>query len=237
MRDGRVRTAAIIAAGGFGKRFGGEQKKQFVTLLGKPILLWSLHPFLSSAIIDEIVVVVPAEDLEFFREEILQSQRLQKPVIYTAGGKYRQESVLNGLRQASPDADIILIHDAVRPFITGAMLINGIDACRENGAAIYAVPETDTVIEVENQKIKGIIDRNYIWRVQTPQIFHRDLIVSALQKAQAEGFVGTDESALVRRLGHPVHVLQGSYDNIKITIPEDLAFAELIIKRRKEFLF
>lgn len=237
MRDERVRTAAIIAAGGIGKRFGGEQKKQFVTLLSKPILLWSLHPFLISEIIDEIVVVVPAEDLDFFRQDIMHSQRLQKPVTCTAGGKYRQESVSNGLRQVSPDADIILIHDAVRPFVTGAMLRNGIDACLQNGAAIYAVPETDTVIEVENQKIKGMIDRNYIWRVQTPQIFRRELLASALQKAQAEGFIGTDESTLIRRLGHPVYVLRGSYDNIKITIPEDLEFAELIIKRRKEFIF
>lgn len=230
-------TATIIAAGGFGKRFGGEQKKQFVTLLGKPILLWSLHPFLISTLIDEIVVVVPAEDLDFFRQEILRLFHQQKSITCTAGGEYRQESVSNGLKQVSLDSDVILIHDAVRPFVTEQMIINGVNGCRKNGAVIYAVPETDTVIEIENQKVKRIIDRNCIWRVQTPQIFRRDLLVSAVQKAQEEGFIGTDESTLIRRLGHPVNVLQGSYDNIKITIPEDLEIAELIVKRRREFLF
>lgn len=229
-----MRAAAIIAAGGGGRRFGGSIKKQYIRISGIPLLAWTLNPFLLSESIEDIILVVPEEDIEFCRNEILPVCKPVKKIRITAGGENRQMSVRNGLGLVSRDTDIVVVHDGARPFVGVRSIEQGLEECSRHGAAIFAVPETDTIIEAHEGVISSFLDRERIWRVQTPQIFLYRILVQAFQRAEESGLQATDESALVRDAGFPVRVLHGAHDNIKITIPEDLDRAELILKQKRE---
>ena len=223
-----MHVAAIIAAGGRGVRLGAGCPKQFLEIGGRSILDLSLHALASSDRIDEIVVALPHE----YVAETAQSWhgRSAKPLVFVDGGERRQDSVARAFAETSPGADIIVIHDAARPFVTADIIARTIDAAAAHGAAIAAIPVSDTVKQLGESAIRGsrriraTIARETIVLAQTPQAFRRDV----LERAIAEGLKleATDEAMLAERLGLPVHIVDGDVKNIKVTTAEDLAQAQ-----------
>ncbi len=224
---------AIIPAAGSGLRMGGVTPKQFLSLEGVPIFVHTLRKFAASEAIDEIFMGVRPEDMERAAKEIAP-ERFSKNVRLVAGGASRQETVARCLNEAPADTEVVVVHDAVRPFVELALIRQVVDAARQDGAAILAIPSVDTVKKVERQIITGTIRRELIVLAQTPQAFHYSLLRRAFDRALAEGFYGTDESSLVEHEGHDVRVLMGSDRNIKITKPSDLPLARLYIAQERE---
>ncbi len=229
-----MRAAAIIPAAGRGERMGAAIPKALTPLLGKPLLAWAVDALLESEAFSEVYVAVPAGKEDSFRGGLIEAN---PRVRFIAGGATRQESVANCLAEISAECDIVAVHDAARPLLTASICLDVLNRARETGAAIAAVPAKDTVkLCSEDGIVTDTPDRSRVWLVQTPQCFGRELLVSAHEKARAEGFVlATDDASLVERLGAPVSVVMGSYENIKVTTPEDLLVCEQILrKRRKE---
>ncbi len=215
------RVSAILVAAGEGQRFGSP--KQFAPLGGKPVLEWCLEAFEAHTEVDEVVLVVKDEAKG---KEYLQ--RYGKVSAVVRGGKERQDSVLSGFQRLDPaQAEIVLVHDGVRPFISGPLISRVIQAAREKGAAIPVIPVEDTIKMVETEEVKRTLEREKLFRVQTPQGFLYSILKRALDKASQEGFYGTDEASLVERAGDRVAVVQGDVRNIKVTTPEDLKMAEV----------
>lgn len=222
--------ACIVAAAGLGLRVGGNQKKQFLCLGGKPLLVHTLEALSASPLVSRLVVVVPPEEVDFCRQAVVERYQLPKVQALVGGGKERQDSVYNGLKALSPPPEWVLIHDGVRPFVNTLMIQDCLEGARETGAAVCALPAYETVKEVDSQGVvTGTQDRSRLWLVQTPQVFRYSLILEAHQRAQAEGYYATDDAALVERLGGKVKVVQGSHQNIKITTAEDFQRAEVIM--------
>ncbi|MCH7762284.1 MAG: 2-C-methyl-D-erythritol 4-phosphate cytidylyltransferase [Candidatus Marinimicrobia bacterium] len=217
-----LKTGAVIAAAGSGERFGG--KKQFKQLKKRPLLFHTLNPFLECTDIFEIVVVVPEENLELVSRE-LASYTSAKPVRAVAGGARRQDSVLNGCLALSDDVEIIAVHDAARPFVTSKLISATIAGCRNTDGCIAALPCKDTVKKVMNNQIQSTLNRNTIWLAQTPQTFHRDILIRALK----QNMDATDEASMVETLGGKVAVTEGFSGNFKITTSEDWKLAEELI--------
>lgn len=224
---------AIIPAAGMGVRMGGGTPKQFLSLEGVPIFVHTLRKFTAVSVIDEIFLALRAEDMERAQRDI-DREHFTKPVRLVCGGATRQETVARALAEASPATELVVVHDAVRPFIEIEMIERVIDAARKEGAAILGIPSVDTVKQVERQTILGTIPRERIVLAQTPQAFRFNIIQEALARSAADGFNGTDEASLVERLGHTVKVLMGSDRNIKITKPSDLPLARLYIAQERE---
>jgi 2-C-methyl-D-erythritol 4-phosphate cytidylyltransferase len=222
---------AIIVAAGKGNRMNGSVRKQYLALDGIPILGRTLNIFDSCSQVSQIIVVVPDEDLDFCRNEILTPAKLQKDVKLIAGGLERQDSVYNALKIIEPDEGIVIVHDGVRPFVRQKHLVDAINGAEEFGACILGIPAFDTVKEVNpKNEIIQTHQRDMLWLAQTPQVFKVKLIQKAHEKAKQEGFMGTDDASLVERLGEAVKIIPGSRRNIKITNPEDLNLARAIIK-------
>jgi 2-C-methyl-D-erythritol 4-phosphate cytidylyltransferase len=220
---------AVIAAGGQGKRMNSSISKQFLTIQGHPILYYTLNKFEKMDIIKSVVLVTSTDDMDYTREEIIKRYRFKK-IEMVEGGKERQDSVYNGLRKLSPQTDIVVIHDGVRPFVSIKLIENSIDAAAKYKAVGVAVPVKDTIKVVGNGNIiKTTPSRKSLWAIQTPQSFSYDLIMEAYEKALHEGFYGTDDTVLVEHMGLPVKVIEGAYENIKITTPEDIIFAETFV--------
>ena len=218
------KVSAIIVAAGAGKRFGSA--KQFALLRGKSVLDWSVEAFAAHAEVDEIVLVLPAE------EDGTRYRKLGgKIVAVVRGGERRQDSVLRGFdRLDSGPADIVLVHDGVRPLVGQEVITRVIAKARECGAAIAAIPVEDTIKEAAGGVVVRTLDRENLQRVQTPQAFTLEVLDRALRKAREDGFYGTDEAALVERAGHPVTVVLGDRRNIKITTAADLKIAEAFLE-------
>ena len=227
----RKKTAAIIPSAGMGRRMG-SQKKNYLELLSRPVLAWTLEPFEASPSVDAIIVVVPPGDEGFCREKIIGAYGFRKVIAVAAGGAERQDSVENGLRAARGGYDMVIVHDGARPLVTAAIIEATIRAAIEDGAALAGVRVKDTIKETSAGFVRATLKRESLLSVQTPQAFRVDLLEAAFKKARSEGFDGTDESSLVERTGHPVRVVEGSYENIKITTPEDLLVAEFILRKR-----
>lgn len=222
-------VGAIIAAGGRGKRMNAGVSKQFLAIKGRPILYYTLSTFEFIGQIQEIILVVGKADLQYAREEIVNRYRFKKVKI-AEGGAERQDSVYNGLRELSPQTDIVVIHDGVRPFIARTIIEKSIQAAREHKAVGVAVPVKDTIKVVgDGNIIKKTPDRKTLWAMQTPQSFDYGLILEAHERARREGYYGTDDTVLVERMGLPVLVVEGGYENIKITTPEDIVIAETLV--------
>jgi len=224
---------AIIPAAGVGVRMGGGTPKQFLSLEGVPIFVHTLRKFDSSDAINEIILALRAEDMERAQVDV-DREHFTKPVRLVAGGATRQETVARALGETPPATEIVVVHDAVRPFVEFAMIQRVVEAARKDGAAILGIPSVDTVKQVERQIILGTIPRERIVLAQTPQAFRYAILKEAFDRASADGFNGTDESSLAERLGHNVTVLMGSDRNIKITKPSDLPLARLYIAQEKE---
>ena len=221
-------VSVILPAAGRGKRMQAGVNKVFLRLMGKPILFHTLRVFAAVPEVQEIIVVTGAEEVEPLRRA-LQGLGLfreaAKSVKVVAGGSERQYSVWNGLKASSEASDVILVHDAARPLVSHATIEAVIEAAREHGAAVAAVPEKNTVKVVEDGVVTATPDRSTLWAVQTPQGFSRSLLMAANEKAESDGFLGTDDASLVERYGARVHVVMDSYQNIKVTTPEDLVVA------------
>ena len=227
-----VSKTAIIPAAGSGTRMGGKVKKQFALLDGKPVLVFTLQRFEHCPDVDEIVVVVPESDL-VETEALLSRYRIHKVSKTVVGGPKRQDSVNNALTRITPgDSDIILVHDAVRPFLEYRKITQVVKACREYDAAVLAVQPKDTIRRSAGGGFfDQTVDRNALWLVQTPQAFKARLLMRAFEQAIKDKFYSTDEAALVERLGVRARIVEGSYDNIKITTQEDLDLGTLILGR------
>ncbi|NNC33094.1 2-C-methyl-D-erythritol 4-phosphate cytidylyltransferase [Longimicrobium terrae] len=214
------RVAAVIVAGGSGRRFGGPVRKQYLSIGGQPVLLRAILPFLRHPRIERVVVVLPAEDVEP-PPAWLQGMG----IVLAAGGAERGDSVRAGLALVA-DCDRVLIHDGARPFIDRDTIDRVLEA---EGGAIAAVPVTDTIKQVdESGAITGTPDRARLWQAQTPQGFPCAAILHAYDRAAADGFAATDDAALFERYAGPVRVVMGSPRNLKVTRPEDVAVAEAI---------
>jgi 2-C-methyl-D-erythritol 4-phosphate cytidylyltransferase len=217
-----------------GKRMGASINKQYLLLAGKPILAHTLESFQRAEFIDEIWLVVPVEEIDFCRAEVVEKFGFDKVRRIVAGGAERQNSVLNGLRAIDTAADdIILIHDGVRPFVTPAILRHCIEIAAVHDGALTAVPAKDTIKVVRDACSVATPPRETLWLAQTPQAFRYGIIRTAHEQAELEGFLGTDDASLLERLGKKVHIVIGDYRNIKITTPEDLVLAEAILKTVK----
>lgn len=223
---------AIIPAAGMGVRMGGGTPKQFLSLDGVPIFVHTLRKFAAADSIDEIFLALRPEVMERAQKD-LEREHLSKPLRLVSGGATRQETVARALAEAPPETDLVVVHDAVRPFVELEMIRKVVEAARKEGAAILGIPSVDTVKQVERQTILGTVPRERIVLAQTPQAFRFEIIREAFARAAADGFNGTDESSLVERLGHSVTVLMGSDRNIKITKPSDLPLARLYIAQEK----
>ena len=223
-------VCAIIPAGGSGTRMGGIVPKQFQSLNGKPILYHTIKTLQNCETISEIILVVPEKEYETAHTDWLGKLEIVKKVVI--GGEKRQDSVYNGFCEVSQDSEIVLVHDGVRPFLSQKMIADSIDAAREYGAAITAIPVHDTIKRVDTSGlVSQTIDREGLWRVQTPQAFRYSLLLDAFNKAKSENFYGTDEGALIEHLGEPVKIVEGLEQNIKITRPEDLELSKAFISR------
>ncbi len=227
-------AAAVIVAGGRGVRMGADVPKQFLLLGGKPILERTLGPFLACRDILEVVIAAPREHIAE-TERVAASLAPRKPVRVVEGGRERQESVRLGIAALACGADIVLVHDAVRPFITADLIESCIFGAARTGAVTVARPVKETIKTVEDGMVTGTPDRSRYRIVQTPQAFRTGLITEAHERARAEGFLGTDDCMLVERLGHPVAVIEGDDTNIKITTPADLAAAGALLTYIEEF--
>lgn len=223
-----MKVSAIIPAAGQGTRMGAHVPKQFLLLKGKPILHYTLLAFERAATVDSVILVVPESDLDSTRAEWLKKREIVRQVI--AGGEKRQDSVYNGFMALEEDTDIVIVHDGVRPFVSEEMLDESVAAAKRYGAAITAVPVSDTVKKVDAEGlVSHTVDRNGLWRVQTPQTFQYALLRQAFEKAIEDSYYGTDEGSLIEYLGEPVKIIAGSELNIKITRKEDLILGEGIL--------
>ena len=225
-----MRTVAIVPAAGSGNRMGRERSKQYLSLGGMPLLVLTLSVFEKCPLVDALIVVVPHRDVEAVRTEVLPPWNLKKLAAIVPGGKERQDSVRAGIEALDREAGLVIIHDAVRPFITVELIEKCIRAAAEEGAATVGVPVKDTVKEVAaDGRVMRTCDRNLLWLTQTPQAFRRDIIENAHRAAVRDGYRGTDDTSLVERLGIAVRMIRGDYGNIKITTPEDLVIAEALL--------
>jgi 2-C-methyl-D-erythritol 4-phosphate cytidylyltransferase len=227
---------AVIVAGGKGLRMASLVRKQYLDLLGLPVLARTLISFVACKDIKTIVVVVPPQDMTFCRDTILKPQGLEPRVDLVAGGSDRQESVRNGLlavkilREAGKSC-LVMVHDGVRPFADHAMIQRCLEAAREHGAVVPVVPVKDTLVRGDKNGFAiKTIDRTGLFQVQTPQCFDFDLVLAAHDHALATCFSGTDDASLVEHLGHRVFMTQGSAENIKITTRDDLVLARAIAR-------
>ena len=218
-------VGVIIVAGGSGTRVGGQELKQFRWIAGKPMLLHSLQTFMARSDVISVVCVLPPALAGDPPPWIFQCD--VDRLMISIGGKTRQQSVSNGLEDMADEAKIVLIHDAARPGVTDAMIGRVIDAVRHDGAAIAALPVTDTIKSVDAAgRITQTVDRSRLWRAQTPQGFRREIIVGAHREAAPGKIDATDDAALCERLGIPVTVVQGDERAMKITEEADFARAE-----------
>lgn len=214
---------------------GGSVPKQFLALGGQPLLVHSLRVLQASAVIDEIVLAVPQAEMEYCLTHIVASHRFTKVTRVVPGGHERQDSVRRALEEVGGETEIVAVHDAVRPFLTVRMVEDVVAVARAQGAAIIAVPVKDTVKQVgADRVIERTIDRRPLWLAQTPQAFRRDWLLSAHRRAHVEGIHATDDAYLVEWAGHPVSVVEGSGENIKVTRPEDLVIAEALWTSRQK---
>jgi 2-C-methyl-D-erythritol 4-phosphate cytidylyltransferase len=227
-----MRIVALIAAAGQGRRLAAAVAKQYLSVGGMPILARTLRVFDENPLVGGIVLAVGAGQREALEEKVLRSYPCRKLVEVVTGGVERQESVARALEAVSPGCEVVVIHDGVRPFLSQEVLTAVIEAARRSGAAMAAIPARDTVKEVEAGRVRATLDRSRIWLAQTPQAFRTDLIRRAHEAAAREGIQGTDDAALVERLGVSVEIVPGSEENMKVTTTADLILAEAVLAAR-----
>lgn len=233
--DKNPKTAAIILAGGTGERFGKEGGKQLVEIGGKPILTWSVEAFDAVGDIGLIVVVCPAERQGEYLSKAVDPFSFATPIVVAAAGSTRQESAFSGLELVPEEFEYVVMHDGARPLISADLIAHTIATLKGNidaDGAVVAHPAIDTLKVVENGVIVGTPDRSVFWNAQTPQVFRAGIYRRAHASALSDGFVGTDDSSLIERLGGRVLVVEGKRDNIKLTVPEDYLMLVAAVRER-----
>ncbi|MBD7912686.1 MULTISPECIES: 2-C-methyl-D-erythritol 4-phosphate cytidylyltransferase [Clostridium] len=229
-------VSAIILAGGRGKRIGKDISKQFIIINEKPILYYTIKKFLECKSVDEIVLVLPKDEISYCKEHVLKKHSLKVDKI-VEGGKERQDSVYNGLKVLS-ETDIIVIHDGARPFISESIIDKGIECAVKYGAAAPGVMPKDTIkVRDKNFFSKETLNRSELVSVQTPQVFKSEIIKECHEKIKEDNFIATDDTMVVERYGYKVYLYEGDYKNIKITTPEDLFLAEYMLKKDSKNLY
>ncbi|MEN3203430.1 MAG: 2-C-methyl-D-erythritol 4-phosphate cytidylyltransferase [Atribacterota bacterium] len=225
---------AVVVAAGVGERMNTSLPKQYLPLLGKPVLAYTLEAFERCEAITEVTVVIHPLHEEIFRREILKKYDFRKLRHYVFGGATRQDSVYEGIKLYRDCLeDFVLIHDGVRPLISEGIIKRCVEEVAQFEAVCVAIPSVDTLkLSPDGKTIEGTLDRRKVWRAQTPQAFRVSLILEALERAQKEGFCGTDDASLVERLGFPVRIVLGSEENLKITTPQDFLIAEEMLRWR-----
>lgn len=237
----RRRCTAIVVAAGQGKRMGGDVQKQYLELMGKPIIYHTLAAFQNSSLIDSIILVTGPEQMAWCRDELVHKYNLFKVDTITTGGAERYTSVWNGLQVIEEDmtkADregLVFIHDGVRPFVDDGIIARTMEAAEAYGACVAAMPVKETIkLADEDGFVNSTPPRNRVWGIQTPQVFDFRLVYEAYQAAMESGRTDmTDDAMIVESFTDvKVKLVEGSYENIKITTPEDLEIAEAFLRRR-----
>ncbi len=226
-----MRYEVVLPAAGSGKRMGAGQNKLFLLLAQKPILVHTLLVFEQDENCTGIWLAVKDEERPYI-ESLLKQYQISKVKGLPTGGTERQHSVHSCIKEMNT-VEVVLVHDAARPFITVPTILELTKVAYEKGAAIAGVRAKDTMKIVHNGLIKETVDRDSLWMIQTPQAFRFDLLAEAEDVAEKVGFLGTDEAMLVERLGHDIHMVESSYENVKMTTQEDLIFGEAILNRRQ----
>jgi len=233
-----MKIVALIAAAGKGKRMNARINKPFIPIFGKPILAYTIEKFEKCKLIDKIYLLVNAEEKEICHKNIILKYNFFKVQELVDGGKTRQDSIYNGLKALDKDTDIVVIHDGARPLVEATTIRDSIEKAQEYGAAIAVIPIKDTVKKSENNFfINKTLNREEIWRSQTPQTFKYDIILPAYHQAYKDKYLATDDAAIVERYGHKVKLIIGSEENIKITTPFDVIVAEIFLKKGFGFKF
>ncbi len=227
------KVTVLIPAAGMGRRMGRAVAKQFLPLGDKPMLAHTLLAFQRASEVDEIIPILSKEDMESCLRDVIEQYHITKVKTLVVGGKERQDSVMNGLRKLEKDTSVVIVHDGVRPFVTVDMIRDSIEHARKGECVAVGVPLKDTVKEVDDKGIvRHTLERSRLWAIQTPQAFPCRILRHAYEESYKRRFFGTDDAVLVEQTGIKVRVIMGSYENIKITTPEDLVLAEEILKRR-----
>ena len=224
-----MKIQAIVPAAGAGKRLKAAASKPLVLIKGTPLLIYSLKAFEQCSLIHSVIVVAPKKNIKEF-QKVIKDFKIKKVACCVAGGKRRCDSVLNGLRRLDKDTDFVVIHDGARPFLTVELLKRCITAAQRHKAVVAAVPMKPTVKRVTKSfVIKETLNRDELWEIQTPQVFAKEIIVKAYKHLGASA--PTDDAQLVENMGVETRVVEGSYQNIKITTKEDLGFAEFTLSK------
>jgi len=226
-----MRTVALVLAAGRGERLGHALPKGLVPLAGRPLLLYALAALEAVDEVDRLIPVVPADALDRFEQALRAARGLHKLAPAVVGGRERQDSVRAGLAALPAGVELVAVHDAARPCVRPEAVRRVIEAARATGAAILAVPVRDTIKRVVAGRVVETPPRAECWAAQTPQVFRVEILREALAKAETEGTLGTDDAQLVEALGVPVCVVPGDADNLKITSPEDLVWAESLLSK------
>lgn len=224
-------VVAIVPSAGLGKRFGPDTNKPFHLLGDKPLIVWSLEVLQTVAEIKEIIPVLKESDMEI-GVELFERYNLTKVRRIAPGGNERQDSVYNGLKAVKGKAGIVLIHDGARPLVDAEIVRAALNSISGVEGVVVGVPVKDTIKEGHSGIVKRTLSRETLWAIQTPQVFHFDSIMNAYRRAMEEKFYSTDDSALLERSGGKVRIVMGSYSNLKITTPEDISVAEILLKGR-----
>ncbi|MGD6874448.1 2-C-methyl-D-erythritol 4-phosphate cytidylyltransferase [Sutcliffiella horikoshii] len=220
----------IVLAAGQGKRMKAGKNKQFIELEGKPVIIHTLSVFEADPWCIEIKLVINEKEKDIFKE-LLHQYPVQKIKEMVIGGEERQDSVYNGLTSLQ-SAEIVLVHDGARPFISQEVIHHLVKKAAKEGAAIVGVPVKDTIKRVSKAGVvEQTVERSSLWSIQTPQAFRYAILKEAHDKAKAENYLGTDEASLVERIHVPVHIVEGEYENFKLTTPEDIILAKAFLQK------
>ena len=229
-------AAAIILAGGSGERFGRQGGKQLARIADKPVLTWAAEAFDMVPDVGLIVIVCPADRQEEYQREAIDPFPFVTPVVLAPSGPSRQESAFSGLEFVPEEYEFVVMHDGARPLVTPELIEHAINTVKGNidcDGAVVAHPAVDTLKIVENGVIVGTPDRHVFWNAQTPQVFRAGIYRRAHAAALSDGFMGTDDSSLIERLGGQVVVVEGKRDNIKLTVPEDYPMLSSLVQRQR----
>jgi len=226
-------VTAVVPAAGQGSRMKSGVKKQFIMLQDKPVLVHTLEIFEKCSLVSDVIVVITPGEEDYCRR-MIQEYGLTKVARVVTGGPERLHSVALGLDHVSKSCDIVAVHDGARPLLLLSNLIEVLCAVPEHDGALLAVPVKDTIKEITaDQIVKRTLDRSILWAAQTPQVFKKEVLSYVYAKALEQGLTGTDDASLAEHFGFTIKIVPGSYENIKITTPEDLDLAEQILKRRE----
>ncbi len=226
-----MKYTVVLPAAGSGKRMKADRNKLLLELSGKPIFIYTLEVFDRDPNCEGMWLAVKEDERELI-EAYVERYRIKKVKGYATGGAERQDSVRAGLEMAAGQCEVVLVHDAARPFISPIVIRELVEQANESGAAIAGVPVKDTIKKVRESVITETVNRAELWMIQTPQAFRYELLMEAAQRAKADGFLGTDEAMLVERMGHPVQIVESTYDNVKMTTPDDLIYGKAILASR-----